>query len=162
MIDMQGWEQMTVDVTNRPNIMFDASGPGGLTTAPKRKQASVVEMLEYVKGLNIDPLKEADMLWIAEEAFNAALPPGWSEHQDERGMLYFHNSATAKSDWRHPMDDVFKQVVEYQRRVIADGGFWNVEDEIANREETIRRELADWMELYDDQTEKFFLQSQDR
>merc|ERR1712224_466267 len=72
------------------------------------------------------------------------------------GMLYFHNSATAKSDWRHPMDNVFKQVVEYQRRVIADGGFWNVEDEIANREETIRRELADWMELYDDQTEKFF------
>ncbi|OLP72229.1 hypothetical protein AK812_SmicGene48251, partial [Symbiodinium microadriaticum] len=37
------------------------------SSIPKRKQASVVEMLEYVKGLNIDPIREADMLWIAEE-----------------------------------------------------------------------------------------------
>ena len=29
---------------------------------------SAQEMLEYVKGLDIDPIKEADMLWIAEEA----------------------------------------------------------------------------------------------
>ena len=34
----------------------------------------MVEMLEYVKGLNIDPIKESDMLWIAEEAFNTPLP----------------------------------------------------------------------------------------
>jgi len=107
-------------------------------------------------ALGIDPLKEEDMRWIAEEAFNAPLPPGWSEHQDERGRLYFHNRATGKSEWRHPMFGVFKEVVTYQRQVVVDDGFWNVEDEIASREEAIRRDLADWTELYNERTEKFF------
>jgi hypothetical protein len=125
-------------------------GPGGL------KQASVVEMLEYVKGLDIDPVKEADMLWIAEEAFNAALPPGWTEHQDEQGRTYFHNTASGDSVWRHPMDELFRDIVAYQRRVVTLGGFWEVEDEIEALEESIKKDLADWMELFDEQTERFF------
>jgi len=128
----------------------------GQVTNSKRKQASVVEMLEYVKSLDIDPIKESDLLWIAEEAFNAALPPGWSEHQDEEGRVYFHNGATGESVWRHPMDDLFKEVVEYQRSIVKNGGFHLVEDEIAELEESIRRDLADWMELFDEHGEKFF------
>lgn len=123
---------------------------------PKRKQASVVEMLEYVKSLNIDPIREADMLWIAEEAFNAPLPPGWTEHQDEQCRVYFHNSSTGESTWKHPMDDLFREIVDYQRRVVEVGGFWQIEDEIAEQEENIRKDLADWMELFSEDGEKFF------
>lgn len=138
-----------------------ATGPAapqglGQVTTSKRKQASVVEMLEYVKGLDIDPIKESDMLWIAEEAFNAALPPGWTEHQDEEGRIYFHSGATGESVWRHPMDDLFREIVEYQRSVVRNGGFHSIEDEIAELEENIRRDLADWMELFDEHGEKFF------
>eukprot|EP00930_Biecheleria_cincta_P082493 TRINITY_DN72216_c0_g1_i1.p1 TRINITY_DN72216_c0_g1~~TRINITY_DN72216_c0_g1_i1.p1 ORF type:complete len:1544 (-),score=413.28 TRINITY_DN72216_c0_g1_i1:49-4611(-) len=139
-----------------------SSGVSGSTSAAtaKRKQASVVEMLDYVKSLDIDPIKEADMLWIAEEAFNASLPPAWTEHQDEQGRIYFHNTATGESTWRHPMDDLFKEIVEYQRRVVNTGGFWQVEDEIAEQEELIRRDLADWMELFAENGEKFFYNKQ--
>mmetsp|Transcript_136869 Transcript_136869/g.355250 ORF Transcript_136869/g.355250 Transcript_136869/m.355250 type:complete len:1369 (-) Transcript_136869:35-4141(-) len=142
-------------------LAMPAAGPAapqglGQLANAKRKQASVVEMLEYVKGLDIDPIKESDMLWIAEEAFNAALPPGWSEHQDEEGRVYFHNNATGDSVWRHPMDDLFREIVEYQRNVIRNGGFHQIEDEIAELEENIRRDLADWMELFDEHGEKFF------
>jgi len=135
-----------------------ASGAGSAYTTgmPKRKQASVVEMLEYVKSLNIDPIREADMLWIAEEAFNAPLPPGWTEHQDEQGRAYFHNASSGESTWKHPMDDLFREIVDYQRRVVEVGGFWQVEDEIAEQEENIRKDLADWMELFAEDGEKFF------
>lgn len=135
---------------------FGSIASAGTTGMPKRKQASVVEMLEYVKSLNIDPIREADMLWIAEEAFNAPLPPGWTEHQDEQCRVYFHNSSTGESTWKHPMDDLFREIVDYQRRVVEVGGFWQIEDEIAEQEENIRKDLADWMELFSEDGEKFF------
>jgi len=135
---------------------FGSIASAGTTGMPKRKQASVVEMLEYVKSLNIDPIREADMLWIAEEAFNAPLPPGWTEHQDEQGRVYFHNGSTGESTWKHPMDELFREIVDYQRRVVEVGGFWQIEDEIAEQEENIRKDLADWMELFSEDGEKFF------
>eukprot|EP00929_Paragymnodinium_shiwhaense_P007410 TRINITY_DN111313_c0_g1_i1.p1 TRINITY_DN111313_c0_g1~~TRINITY_DN111313_c0_g1_i1.p1 ORF type:complete len:1507 (+),score=590.76 TRINITY_DN111313_c0_g1_i1:138-4658(+) len=145
----------------KSTIDYSAPGPNpaaslGAPTEQKRKQASVVEMLEYVKGLDIDPIKEHDLLWIAEEAFNAPLPPFWTEHQDEQNRIYFHNTATGNSSWSHPMDDIFRDIVRYQRRVEQIAGFWEVEDEIAAFEENIRKELAEWMELYDESHEKFF------
>merc|ERR1719440_2298199 len=146
------------DATLRPPMptTHDSMSPASLTFGPKRKQAGVIEMLEYVKGLDIDPVKESDMLWIAEEAFNAPLPPNWSEHFDDQGRVYFHNGATGESAWQHPMDDMFRQVVEYYRRVCREGGFWYVEDEIAELEENIREGLSDWMELFDELGEKFY------
>eukprot|EP00439_Symbiodinium_sp_Y106_P062734 s2780_g9.t1 len=164
--------------------MGSAATTGMPSSIPKRKQASVVEMLEYVKGLNIDPIREADMLWIAEEAFNAPLPPGWSEHQDtrsyvtnckqstcqravracqtaarfardEQGRVYFHNGSSGESTWKHPMDDLFREIVDYQRRVVEVGGFWQIEDEIAEQEENIRKDLADWMELFAEERGRF-------
>lgn len=146
----------TTDATLKP---IDPNAVSGLvySSLPKeRKDASVLEMLEYVKVLNIHPTKDSDMLWIAEEAFNTSLPPGWTQHQDEQGKTYFHCAATRESEWRHPMDDLFHDVVGYQRRVVESGGFWEVEDELAKLEESIESDVADWMELFDDQGEKFY------
>eukprot|EP00913_Durusdinium_trenchii_P002380 g2197.t2 len=136
--------------------MGSFAGSAGTTGMPRRQQAGVVEMLEYVKSLNIDPIREADMLWIAEDAFNAPLPPGWTEHQDEQCRVYFHNGSTGESTWKHPIDDLFREIVDYQRRVVEVGGFWQIEDEIAEQEENIRKDLADWMELFSEDGEKFF------
>ena len=54
------------------------------------------------------------------------------------------------------MDELFREIVDYQRRVVEVGGFWQIEDEIAEQEENIRKDLADWMELFSEDGEKFF------
>jgi len=131
-----------------------AAASGG--DSPGRKQASIPELIEYIKSLDVDPVDDVGMLWIAEEAFHAPLPPGWTEFTDEEGCVNFHHAISGESTLRHPMDNLYREVVEYQRRVHNCGGFWEVEDEITELEESIRRDLADWMELFDENGEKFF------
>ena len=83
-------------------------------------------------------------------------PPGWTEHYDDAGLKYFYNETTGESSWKHPMDKVFKDIVLQYRKVMADGGFWYVEDDMAAYESTVRQELSNWMELYDAHGEKFY------
>eukprot|EP00928_Gymnodinium_smaydae_P054073 TRINITY_DN37914_c0_g1_i1.p1 TRINITY_DN37914_c0_g1~~TRINITY_DN37914_c0_g1_i1.p1 ORF type:complete len:1392 (+),score=310.31 TRINITY_DN37914_c0_g1_i1:200-4177(+) len=128
-----------------------------LSPAPEgRRKVSVLEMMEFCKSLDIDPVKESEMLWIAEEAYHAKLPLGWSEHVDENGHTYFHHLATGESKWQHPMDDLFRDIVEYYRTTVRTGGFWTVEDELAQLEEKIRKDLGKWMELFDDRGGKYY------
>jgi len=131
------------------------AGVLAIPEAPRR-QANVVEMFEFVKSLDVDPVKDREMLWIAEEAFHAQLPPSWTEHTDGHGRLYFHNQATGESSWRHPMDGFFKDIVATYRRVLVTGGFWAVEDELVETEETIRTELLEWTELFDEHGDRFY------
>mmetsp|Transcript_124768 Transcript_124768/g.216353 ORF Transcript_124768/g.216353 Transcript_124768/m.216353 type:complete len:1232 (-) Transcript_124768:44-3739(-) len=148
----------------QPAQEADVTGAGlsvqpyaGSNPLPSSKRpVSVIEMLEFVKSLEIDPVKESEMLWMAEEAFHAQLPPGWDEHTDEHGRVYFHNIATGESCWQHPMDELFKEIVDYWRRVQTVGGFWEIEDELRDLEDQIRQDLNDWMELFDEHGEKFF------
>ena len=44
----------------------------------------------------------------------------------------------------------------YARLAWADGGFWNVDDQLIEIENTMRERLSDWMELYDAHGEKFY------
>jgi len=121
-----------------------------------RRPVNTIEMLQYIKGLGIDPIHESELLWIAEEAFSAHLPPSWGEHQDERGRVYFHNSATGLSSWQHPLDELYREVVDYQRRVMALGGFWELDRELEDFEARTQAELSQWTELYDEHGQKFF------
>jgi len=121
-----------------------------------KREVGVVEMLEFCKSLNVDPVTESEMLWIAEEAFHAPLPMGWTEHTNDQGNTYFHNLATGQSVWQHPMDDLYRKIVEYYREVQRVGGFWTVEDDIADLEEKIRGDLGQWMELFDENGEKYY------
>eukprot|EP00927_Polykrikos_kofoidii_P019733 TRINITY_DN19248_c0_g2_i1.p1 TRINITY_DN19248_c0_g2~~TRINITY_DN19248_c0_g2_i1.p1 ORF type:complete len:1270 (-),score=293.74 TRINITY_DN19248_c0_g2_i1:101-3910(-) len=122
---------------------------------PKRS-VGAVEMLEFCKSLDIDPVKESEMLWIAEEAFHAPLPIGWTEHQNDDGHTYFHNTSNGQSVWQHPLDGLYRDCVEYFREVKQVGGFWGVDDRIADMEEQIRIDLHDWMELFDEHGEKYY------
>ncbi|CAE7586189.1 SAC9, partial [Symbiodinium necroappetens] len=96
------------------------------------------------------------MVWIAEEAYNAPLPPGWTEHVDANGRTYFYNTNLRESLWKHPMDQEFVEIANYWRRALKDGGFWDIDEELAEMEEKIRANLANWMELYDDSGQKFY------
>lgn len=113
-------------------------------------------MLEFVKSLGIDPIKECEMLWLAEEALNADLPPDWESRKDAEGRPHFHNTASGVSSWQHPMDSFFKQMVQYWRQAHSAGGFWVVDDELGQSEENVRRDLDEWMELFDENRQKFF------
>lgn len=99
---------------------------------------------------------EPDILWIAEEASQSELPPGWEAHTDEHGRAYFRNRATGESCWQHPKDGFYKQIIEYWRRVQDSGGFWEIENELKDYEEQIRIDLQYWMELLDEQGNKFY------
>eukprot|EP00441_Pelagodinium_beii_P041915 CAMPEP_0197632896 /NCGR_PEP_ID=MMETSP1338-20131121/9424_1 /TAXON_ID=43686 ORGANISM="Pelagodinium beii, Strain RCC1491" /NCGR_SAMPLE_ID=MMETSP1338 /ASSEMBLY_ACC=CAM_ASM_000754 /LENGTH=1198 /DNA_ID=CAMNT_0043204473 /DNA_START=88 /DNA_END=3684 /DNA_ORIENTATION=+ len=134
-----------------------ASGkPSASVTNPVKRKADVLEMLSYVHSLGIDHVRESEMLWIAEEAYHAPLPPGWTEHVDDSGRTYFYNMNIRESLWQHPLDEVFVEIANYWRRVIKAGGFWDVDEELAEIEERIRQDLSDWMELYDEQGNKFY------
>ncbi|CAE7207209.1 Cep164, partial [Symbiodinium microadriaticum] len=54
------------------------------------------------------------------------------------------------------MDQEFVEIANYWRRALKDGGFWDIDEELAEMEEKIRANLANWMELYDDSGQKFY------
>ena len=39
-------------------------------------------LLQYAAYLGMDVVADSDLLWIAQQALTAELPPGWSEHAD--------------------------------------------------------------------------------
>jgi hypothetical protein len=53
-------------------------------------QPSTEEVHDYARYIGMDPLAEPHLLWIAEEALVAPLPPGWTEHYDEQDEPYYH------------------------------------------------------------------------
>ena len=58
--------------------------------------ASMGEVHEYARYIGMDPMREPHLLWIAEEALEASLPEGWSEHFDAEDEPYYHNHATSE------------------------------------------------------------------
>jgi hypothetical protein len=57
-------------------------------------------VLRHAKFLGIDPVADADYLWIADEALDAELPEGWVSGEGEgeyEGLIYYFNEATGTS-----------------------------------------------------------------
>merc|ERR1719443_499570 len=86
-----------------------------------RRKMSVIEMLEYVKSLGIDPVKESDLLWLGEDAAVTELPPNWSANLDEQCKTFYYNGATGESSWQNPLDPLFEECVQYWRDVKRSG-----------------------------------------
>ena len=86
---------------------------GNSTTPPE--SPSTEEVIEYAKflGMNIEDDHDKELLWIAKEAMAAALPAGWTQHEDKDGFVFFYSAATEQSTYEHPMDDFYRKV--YQR-----------------------------------------------
>ena len=77
---------------------------------------SAMEIIEYAKYLGMNPIYDADLLWIAAEGLTAPLPAGWTEHEDQDGNLYFYNTATDHSTREHPLDKHYRQTYLNEKR----------------------------------------------
>jgi hypothetical protein len=54
---------------------------------PTNPEKDPKTVLEYAVYIGIDPGREAFLLWIAEDGIQAALPPHYSQHADDRGEV---------------------------------------------------------------------------
>jgi hypothetical protein len=89
----------------------DSDSPVGEELKNPQGKLDNADYEEFVATLGLSPDRDSDLLWIAEYAFSAPLPPNWSEHVDEELRIYFYNSVTVQSSWSHPLDDVFREIV---------------------------------------------------
>ena len=54
---------------------------------PTNPEKDPKTVLEYAVYIGIDPGREAFLLWIAEDGIQAALPPHFSQHADDKGEV---------------------------------------------------------------------------
>jgi hypothetical protein len=66
---------------------------------------------EYAKYIGLDLRSHPQLRWLAEEGLRCPLPAPWKLIADG-ATHYFHNTATGKSQWDHPMDDHYKQLAQ--------------------------------------------------
>merc|ERR1719217_700322 len=122
------------------------------------------ELIAYAKYLGIDPVIDADLMWIADESLSAPLPSEWTEHQDSADRVFYYNVQTHASSWTHPLEqlhrDTYKQIVSFrtkdspkEEQVIELEKFRQACEE-AERE--AHSELQAWSEHTDEQSQKFF------
>ncbi|XP_015605660.1 centrosomal protein of 164 kDa isoform X2 [Cephus cinctus] len=74
------------------------------------------EVVDYAKRLGIDPDAEPHLLDLAQEGLMAALPKGWSPcFHEATGAWYYYQASTGTTTWEHPLDAVYKGLVEQAR-----------------------------------------------
>ncbi|XP_066245035.1 centrosomal protein of 164 kDa isoform X3 [Euwallacea similis] len=77
---------------------------------------SVQEIKDYAVKIGIDPDSEPQLLPLATEGLMKALPPGWKPCYDEKSKsYYYYNLTTKKTQWEHPLDDVYRSLVKKAR-----------------------------------------------
>ncbi|EKX45480.1 hypothetical protein GUITHDRAFT_139039 [Guillardia theta CCMP2712] len=77
--------------------------------------AMVGKILEYALYIGIDPTTEPHLLWIAEEGVAAELPEDYTQHTNKKGEVYYFNNKTKISQWEHPLDQKYKELVVIKR-----------------------------------------------
>jgi len=66
--------------------------------------------------LGIDPDAEPHLLDLAREGLMAALPKGWSPcFHEASGAWYYYQASTGTTTWEHPLDAVYRGLVEQAR-----------------------------------------------
>ncbi|XP_066142171.1 centrosomal protein of 164 kDa isoform X1 [Euwallacea fornicatus] len=77
---------------------------------------SVQEIKDYAVKIGIDPDSEPQLLPLATEGLMKALPAGWKPCYDEKSKsYYYYNLTTKKTQWEHPLDDVYRSLVKKAR-----------------------------------------------
>lgn len=72
--------------------------------------------MDYAKRLGIDPDAEPHLLDLAREGLMAALPKGWSPcFHEASGAWYYYQASTGTTTWEHPLDAIYKGLVEQAR-----------------------------------------------
>ncbi|XP_045536816.1 centrosomal protein of 164 kDa isoform X1 [Papilio machaon] len=82
----------------------------------ENSQPSADEISEYAQQLGIDPESESHLLPLAREGLMQALPPPWKAYFDEKLQThYYYNEDTKRTQWEHPLDKVYKELVKKAR-----------------------------------------------
>lgn len=68
------------------------------------------EIAEYGNWLGLDA-EDSDLVWIAKQALQTAIPAPWVECQTEEGDVFYYNAKTKESVWDHPYDSYYKTVI---------------------------------------------------
>ncbi|KAH8273270.1 hypothetical protein KR018_001662, partial [Drosophila ironensis] len=78
------------------------------------------EINEYAKLIGIEPLKEKHLLYLAKEGLMAALPQDWKIcYSEEKSGHYYHNTRTKQSQWDHPLDEEYRNLVRHMREHVS-------------------------------------------
>lgn len=111
------------------------------------------DLAEYARSLGVDPDRDEDLLWVVQEAFDAPLPGSWAEYTDESGRVFYFNEASSQSTWEHPMDRVYRELLEIVFRVRGERlGAAEVRDAVTNHLREVHQqalaEIAGWSGPY--------------
>jgi centrosomal protein CEP164 len=55
-------------------------------------------VLDYAQYIGIDPQREPQLMWIAQEGLEAPLPAGWAEASSADGVTYYCEWAASSSN----------------------------------------------------------------
>ncbi|CAB3247018.1 unnamed protein product [Arctia plantaginis] len=82
----------------------------------ENSQPSAEEISEYAAQLGIDPESESHLLPLARDGLMQALPAPWKAYFDDKIQShYYYNEETKKTQWEHPLDSVYKELVKKAR-----------------------------------------------
>mmetsp|Transcript_44293 Transcript_44293/g.102313 ORF Transcript_44293/g.102313 Transcript_44293/m.102313 type:complete len:301 (+) Transcript_44293:3-905(+) len=92
----------------------------GLSTESQNEAApaskgTVDDFQHYCRSLGVGGLlaHDADLMWVVQQAFQAPLPRSWTEYVDDEGRVYFFNLVTEQSTWEHPLDGIYRELIEF-------------------------------------------------
>ncbi|KAF6212678.1 hypothetical protein GE061_013204 [Apolygus lucorum] len=102
------------------------------------------EVIDYAKKIGIDPQCEPHLLPIALKGLMEPLPKGWKPCLDKSiDRWYYFNKVTKVSQWEHPLDPVYRNLVKRGR---SEGYSSAAEDDSKG---TAREDLKSFEEVSD-------------
>ena len=104
---VKDWSGCAEDVSRAKGVPAMASVGDGEPSSPEKANEDLMAMCTRL-GMDIehDP-DDKNFVWIAEQALQQVLPPGWAEYADDEGYAYFHNETTGETQWEPPMTKHF-------------------------------------------------------
>jgi len=127
------------------------------------------ELIAYARYLSIDPIVDADLMWIAVEALTAPLPSEWTEHHDSGDRIFYYNVQTHASSWTHPLEqvhrDTYNRICDFRNNLSQQDMTVELErlqKECEKAERETHEELHVWTEHTDESGQKFYYNSDAR
>ncbi|XP_052742105.1 centrosomal protein of 164 kDa [Bicyclus anynana] len=104
----------------------------------ENSQPSAEEISDYACQLGIDPDSESHLLPLARDGLMQALPAPWKAYFDEKLQThYYYNEDTKKTQWEHPLDHVYRELVKKARDAsVQDDTCASVQELLTSEENT--------------------------
>ena len=72
---------------------------------------SANDIMDFARVLGLDIVREAELLWVAEEFWLCPLPEGWEECCTPEGLAFYHFIRLGVTQWEHPLEGYYRGVV---------------------------------------------------